>query len=135
MRNRIITIFTVLVLSACSNQPQDKFIGKWNYSGNGKLMTVPLKCSIDLEISKSTGSKVYILNTLKLHLSPAVFGMNGGEFFNNVQLQIKDDTTMITPALPSGSNMAITLKDTNQIVLSPNPCNGITSDGLLDKVK
>lgn len=122
-------------LSACGNAPQDKFIGKWNYSGNGKLMTVPLKCSIDLEISKSVESKTYVLNNLTLHLSPSVFGMNGGEFFNNVKLQVKDDTTLITPALPSGTPIAITLKDTNQIALTPNPCNGITNDGLLNKVK
>lgn len=135
MKSVTIAACMAFALSACGDAPQDKFIGSWNYSGSGKLMTVPLKCSIDLEITKNNESKTYILNSLKLHLSPSVFGMSGGEFFNNVQLRIKDDTTMVTPALPSGSNIVITLKDTNQISLNPNPCNGITSDGLLNKVK
>ena len=135
MKNLIITACGLLVLAGCSKAPQDKFIGKWTYSGSGKLMTIPLKCSIDLEISKNADSKTYILNSLKLHLTPAVFGMSGGEFFNNAKLTIKDDTNMVTPALPTGTDIVITLKDTNQIALSPNPCNGITSDGLLNKVK
>ena len=135
MRNLAIAVSMVLILSACSKSPQNKFIGSWNYSGSGKLMTVPLKCSIDLVINKNVESNVYILTSLRLHLSPSVFGMNGGEFFNNVKLQIKDDVTMVTPALPSGTSITITLKDTNQVALTPNPCNGITDDGLLNKIK
>ncbi len=135
MRNLTLASCAAVILSACGNPPQDKFIGKWSYNGNGKLMTVPLKCSIDLEISKGTDKNTYILNSLKFRLSPSVFGMSGGEFFNNVKLKIKDEETMITPALPSGSDIVITLKDTNQIALTPNPCNGIATDGLLDKVK
>lgn len=123
----------LISLTSCGKAPQDKFIGSWNYSGNGKLMTVPLNCSINLTITKENNS--YILSTLSLQLNPAVFNLNGGEFFHNVPLTIKDDTTMLTPALPQGSPIIITyLKDSEQISLNPNPCNGISKDGLLKKI-
>lgn len=132
MRKLIIASCILIGLSACSKAPQDKFVGTWNYSGTGKLMTVPLKCAIDLTIVKN--DKTYTLSSLSLHLNPSVFGLNGGEFFKNAALTIKDDTNMLTPALPNGSPIVITyLKDSNQISLNPNPCNGITSGGLLDK--
>ena len=134
MRKLIISACVLFSLSACSKAPQDKLVGSWNYSGSGKLMTVPLKCAIDLTIVKN--DKSYTLSTLSLHLTPSVFGLNGGEFFHNASLSIKDDTTVLTPNLPSGSPITISyLKDTNQISLNPNPCNGITTGGLLSKVK
>jgi hypothetical protein len=126
---------TIIALVACSRSPQDRFIGKWTYSANGKLMTIPLKCSIDLEISKDSKTKAYILNTLSLHLTPAVFGLNGGEFFKNAKLSIQDNNTMLTPALAHGSPIKIILNSSKQIQLIPNPCNGIAVDGILSQVK
>jgi hypothetical protein len=132
MSKLVIGVVLLLGLSACSKAPQDKFIGSWNYSGSGKLMTVPLKCAIDLTIVKN--DKSYTLSTLSLNLNPSVFGLNGGEFFRDAALTIKDDNTLITPKLPNGSPITITyLKDSNQVSLNPNPCNGITSGGLLNK--
>lgn len=135
VKKMLVVACAILALSACSKSPQDKFVGKWTYSGSGKLMTIPLKCSIDLEISKNIETKSYTLDTLNLHLTPSVFGLGGGEFFKAAKLTIKDDKNMLTPALPSGAPIVITLNDNNQIQLNPNPCNGITSDGYLSKVK
>lgn len=133
MRKLGISAIVLICLSACSKQPQDKFIGSWNYVGSGKLMTIPLKCAIDLTVVKN--DKSYTLTTLSLHLTPSVFGLSGGEFFHNANLTIKSDNVMLTPILPSsGTPITITyLKDTNQLSLNPDPCNGITSGGLLNK--
>ena len=133
MVNKLIApICILLCLSGCGKAPQDKFIGTWSYTGSGKLMTVPLNCSIDLSIVKK--NKTYILSNLSLHLNPSVFGLNGGEFFHDAELSVKDDNTMSTPTLPSGTPIIITyLKDSNQIALNPNPCNGITPAGMLSK--
>ena len=125
-------ILALVCLSGCSNKPYDKFIGDWSYSGSGKLLTVTLTCTIDLSITKKDNS--YILSTLNLTLNPSVFNMTGGEFFKNAKLTIKDENTLITPKLPNGSSMIIGyVKDGNHLSLDPNPCNGISAGGLLNK--
>jgi hypothetical protein len=131
MKNLI--ILSSLILFGCSKAPQDNFIGSWSYSGKGKLMTVPLTCSINLKITKE--DKQYKLENLSLDLNPTVFGLSGGVFFHDAILNIKDNNTMLTPVLPS-SGTPITLtydKQTKQLTLNPNPCNGITTGNTLTK--
>lgn len=124
----------VTLITACSSRPEDKFIGKWESVNDGKLLMVPVKCGVSLEITKNTESNSYTLNNLNVVLNPAVFGLKGGQLFNNVPLVIKDEKDLLTPKSASGDQITITLKNNDEVILVPNPCNGISPGASLKRV-
>lgn len=133
LKSFLIVVSLVLTLIACSLKPEDKFIGKWESVSDGKLLMVPIKCNISLQISKNSKSNTYILDNLNVVLNPAVFGLKGGELFKNVTLLNKDETDFIIPKSKNSEQVTITLKNNNEIILVPNPCAGIASETSLKK--